>query len=71
LERTRQYTAIAVIRPGIDLKADYRAEAAEPTNVDTVIVDGRILKRAGQFTSLLPGEIIRRASASLKGVSER
>ena len=46
-------------------------EATEPANVDTVVVDGRILKRAGKFTSLLPEQIIAGASASLKAVSKR
>jgi cytosine/adenosine deaminase-related metal-dependent hydrolase len=46
-------------------------EAAEPANVDTVVVDGRILKRGGKFTALVPEEIIDGASASLQAVRQR
>jgi cytosine/adenosine deaminase-related metal-dependent hydrolase len=41
-------------------------EAAEPASIDTVIVDGRILKRGGRFTALAPDRIIADASASLE-----
>jgi 5-methylthioadenosine/S-adenosylhomocysteine deaminase len=33
-------------------------EAAEPSNVDTVMIDGRILKRGGKFTHLVPEQIV-------------
>jgi 5-methylthioadenosine/S-adenosylhomocysteine deaminase len=33
-------------------------EAAEPSNVDTVVVDGRVLKRNGKFTTLVPEQIV-------------
>src|SRR5262245_5317264 len=33
-------------------------EAAQPANVDTVIIDGRILKRDGRLTSLDVGDIV-------------
>jgi 5-methylthioadenosine/S-adenosylhomocysteine deaminase len=33
-------------------------EAAQPANVDTVIIDGRIVKRDGRLTSLDVGEIV-------------
>jgi 5-methylthioadenosine/S-adenosylhomocysteine deaminase len=33
-------------------------EAAQPANVDTVLVDGRILKRGGRLTTLDTGEVI-------------
>jgi cytosine/adenosine deaminase-related metal-dependent hydrolase len=45
-------------------------EAAQPSNVDTVIVDGRILKRAGRLTSLDTTEVVaeaRNASVVLRG----
>ncbi len=45
-------------------------EAAEPSNVDTVVVDGRILKRAGKFTALAPEKIIAGAAASLEAVGK-
>jgi 5-methylthioadenosine/S-adenosylhomocysteine deaminase len=40
-------------------------EAAEPSNVDTVVIDGRILKRGGKFTALAPEQII--ADATVTG----
>jgi len=46
-------------------------EAAEPSDVDTVIVDGRILKRGGKMTALDPAEVIAGASATLADVSKR
>ncbi len=46
-------------------------EAAEPANVDTVVVDGRILKRAGKFTALSPEQVMAGASASLEAVGQR
>ncbi len=46
-------------------------EATLPENVDTVVVDGRILKRGGNLTSLPINEILSRANTSLNGVRER
>jgi len=46
-------------------------EATEPSDVDTVIVDGRILKRGGKMTALDPAEIIAGAAATLAEVSKR
>lgn len=46
-------------------------EAAEPSDVDTVIVDGRILKRGGKMTALDPADVIAGASATLQEVSKR
>ena len=46
-------------------------EATEPSNVDTVVVDGRILKRAGEFTTLVPEQVIAGASATLEAVGKR
>lgn len=45
--------------------------AAQPGNVDTVIVDGRILKRGGALTTLDPGRIGRDARRALEGVLAR
>jgi cytosine/adenosine deaminase-related metal-dependent hydrolase len=45
--------------------------AAQPANVDTVIVDGRIRKRDGALTSLDPALIAEEARAALAGVQER
>ena len=46
-------------------------ECAEPSNVDTVVVDGRILKRAGKLTAISPEDVIEGASSSLAGVRQR
>ncbi|VCU70007.1 Atrazine chlorohydrolase [Pigmentiphaga humi] len=40
--------------------------SAQPANVDTVIVDGRILLRGGEFTACDPGEIMREARVSIE-----
>ena len=46
-------------------------EATEPSNVDTVVVDGRILKRGGKFTALVPEQIIADAAATREAVGAR
>lgn len=46
-------------------------EAASPANVDTVVVDGRILKRAGRLTAVDRDEIIREAAAAFEDVRKR
>jgi 5-methylthioadenosine/S-adenosylhomocysteine deaminase len=46
-------------------------EALEPSNIDTVVIDGRILKRHGKFTALVPEEIIDGAVVAMKRVSLR
>jgi 5-methylthioadenosine/S-adenosylhomocysteine deaminase len=45
--------------------------AAQPANVDTVIVDGRILKRSGTLTTLDPAQIARDAEEALAAVRSR
>jgi cytosine/adenosine deaminase-related metal-dependent hydrolase len=44
-------------------------DSAQPANVDTVIVDGRILKRRGQLTAVDVKQVIREANQSLKRLS--
>src|SRR5205085_6813351 len=46
-------------------------QAAQPHNVDTVIVDGRILKRGGQLTALDVEQVAREAIESLAGLKQR
>ena len=46
-------------------------EAAQPANVDTVLVDGRILKRAGRLTNLDVDEIVDAAQDAQSAVRER
>jgi 5-methylthioadenosine/S-adenosylhomocysteine deaminase len=45
--------------------------AAQPADVDTVIVEGQILKRGGALTRLDAGAVSRRAQAALAGVLAR
>jgi len=46
-------------------------EAAGPENVDTVVIDGRILKRGGKLAALDTPTVIAGARAALAGVRER
>jgi cytosine/adenosine deaminase-related metal-dependent hydrolase len=46
-------------------------EATGPENVDTVVVDGRILKRGGKLVALNTPEVIAGANAALAGIRER
>jgi len=46
-------------------------EAAEPSNVDTVVIDGRILKRNGKFTALVPEQIVADAVLTRDTVRQR
>jgi len=46
-------------------------EATSPENVDTVVVDGRILKRGGKLAALDTPAVIAGARAALAGVRER
>ena len=45
--------------------------AAQPANVDTVIVDGRVLKRRGELTAVDLTLVAQEARAALAGVRER
>ncbi len=46
-------------------------EAAQPANVDTVIVDGRVLKRAGKLTSLPVEQVLQDSAASFNAMRKR
>jgi cytosine/adenosine deaminase-related metal-dependent hydrolase len=46
-------------------------EAARPSNVDTVVVDGRILKRHGMMTALDPHRVLQDAEDSISAVVKR
>jgi len=46
-------------------------EAAQPSNIDTVVVDGRILKRRGKLTAFDTRQVIGQASAALTAVRKR
>ena len=45
--------------------------AAEPANVDTVVVDGRVLKRGGKLAAMNVGQIIQEASAANMALRKR
>jgi 5-methylthioadenosine/S-adenosylhomocysteine deaminase len=45
--------------------------AAEPANVDTVVVDGRILKRNGKLTAMNVDQIVQEASAANLALRKR
>jgi 5-methylthioadenosine/S-adenosylhomocysteine deaminase len=47
------------------------ALAAGPANVDTVVVDGRVLVRAGRPTELDPTEVVRATTAALRALLSR
>ena len=44
---------------------------AQPSNVDTVVVDGRILRRAGKFTALDHAEVLKEAAESAAALRQR
>jgi cytosine/adenosine deaminase-related metal-dependent hydrolase len=44
---------------------------AQPSNVDTVVVDGRILRRGGKFTALDQDKVIREATDAAAGLKAR
>ena len=46
-------------------------EAAEPSNVDTVLIDGRVLKRNGKFTTLAAEQILADAALTRDAVRGR
>jgi hypothetical protein len=43
----------------------------QPSNVDTVVVDGRVLARAGKLTAVDLGKTIDEATQSARAVNER
>jgi 5-methylthioadenosine/S-adenosylhomocysteine deaminase len=46
-------------------------EAAQPANIDTVMVDGRILKREGKLTTIDPAEVAREARTAQAALRKR
>ena len=46
-------------------------EAAEEADVDTVMVDGRILKRGGKVTAMSTSQVVGDASVALAGIRKR
>jgi cytosine/adenosine deaminase-related metal-dependent hydrolase len=50
----------------IGLAAELVVYAAQPANIDTVLVDGRVLKRAGRLTHLDPADVLDAATDALR-----
>jgi 5-methylthioadenosine/S-adenosylhomocysteine deaminase len=46
-------------------------QSAQPVNVDTVIADGRVLKRHGQIVGVDVAAVIARAAAAQEAIRER
>jgi cytosine/adenosine deaminase-related metal-dependent hydrolase len=46
-------------------------EAAQPANVDTVVVDGRMLKRGGRLTTVDTAEIVTAAGRAFTDLRRR
>lgn len=46
-------------------------EAAQPSNVDTVMIDGRVLKRAGRLTAVDVGTVVAEARQASEAVRRR
>jgi cytosine/adenosine deaminase-related metal-dependent hydrolase len=46
-------------------------EAAQPANVDTVLIDGRIVKRGGRLTQIDVADVIDDAARALTDVRRR
>jgi cytosine/adenosine deaminase-related metal-dependent hydrolase len=63
---TRQVNLAVFTEP-----AHMLVEAAQPANVDTVVVDGKILKRAGALTTVDVGEVIDEAATAYQALHKR
>ena len=46
-------------------------DSAQAANVDTVLVDGRILKRGGKLTAIDTGKLMTEASAATQAIIQR
>ena len=66
LVRTNTLNTAPFINPAILL-----VQQAQPANVDTVVIDGRILKHEGELTALDAEEVIRKAAESFTAVRKR
>ena len=66
LVRTTDLNLAPVIDPAYAL-----VYAAQPANVDTVVVDGRILRQGGRFTALDERQVVREAEESVRALRAR
>jgi cytosine/adenosine deaminase-related metal-dependent hydrolase len=55
----------------VDSPYDALVMLAQPSNVDTVVVDGRILRRNGKFTALDQDKVLREAADAAAGLKAR
>jgi 5-methylthioadenosine/S-adenosylhomocysteine deaminase len=65
---------VSMLAPNMNIgpdPANLLVNSAAPSNVDLVVVDGRILKRDGKLTNVDVKEVLIDAAASLKAVRER
>jgi 5-methylthioadenosine/S-adenosylhomocysteine deaminase len=58
------------VAPVVDLESTI-VRSATPANVDTVMIDGRILKRHGELVAFDVGQVVRDAEQSSQAVRER
>ncbi len=58
------------VAPVVDLEATI-VRSVTPANVDTVLVDGRVLKRRGELVAFDVDEVVRNAEASALAVRDR
>jgi cytosine/adenosine deaminase-related metal-dependent hydrolase len=50
---------------------DALVQLAQPANVDTVVVDGRILRRNGRFAAVDEGKVVEEASQAAADLKAR
>ena len=58
------------VAPVVDLEATI-VRSVTPANVDTVLVDGRVLKRGGELVAFDVDEVVRNAETSARAIRER
>lgn len=66
LVRTDRLNLAPVVDPAVAI-----VHSAQPADVDTVIVDGRVLKRDGKLTAVDPGRIVAEAEQALRALCAR
>jgi 5-methylthioadenosine/S-adenosylhomocysteine deaminase len=76
LKKGKRADIIMVATGGINIgpftePAYMLVDSAQASNVDTVLVDGRILKRSGKLTAIDAGTLVAEATAASVGVRQR
>jgi cytosine/adenosine deaminase-related metal-dependent hydrolase len=66
LVRTTDVNVAPFINPALLL-----VQQAQPYNVDTVVIDGRILKHKGELTAIDAEEVVRKAAESFTAARQR